>query len=48
MNFTVQGILLGFIILNLSLEPSGFFYATKVPNQNTRSSWLYKLELIID
>lgn len=36
-NLTVQGILLGFIILNLSFAPSVFFAAISVPNQNTRS-----------
>jgi len=46
LNLTVHGILLGFMILNLSLAPSGFFEATSVPNQKM-FSWIEKiLELI--
>ena len=32
-NLTVHGILFGLVILNLSRVPSGFFDATRVPNQ---------------
>jgi len=45
-NLTVQGILLGFIILNFSLAPSGFLEATRVPNQKTFSWTEKRLELM--
>ena len=46
-NLTVHATLLGFIILNFSLDPWGSLPAINVPNQNTFSYILKRLELMM-